>query len=569
MFASLPTTAADFADWDWTRIQPLFDALAERPLTPVNVDVWLADWSRLAALVRESHERLWVATTLDTGDADAEARYKTYLQTAIEPYEVAAQSLKTNLLASSLEPTGFSVPLRKMRADAALFANANLPLLTQEKALVHEYDRIMGAQTVLWDGAETTLEQLRPALFDPDRAVRERAWRATSERQLLDRDAINALWTKLLRLRGQLAANAGLPDYRAYRWQELGRFDYTPDDCARFHDAIEAVVVPAANRLYARRQRALGVETVRPWDTDVDPYGRPPLKPYTQVNELIAGTRRIFEAVDPRLAVQFDRMVSGGALDLENRKGKAPGGYCTEFLTAGEPFIFMNAVGLHDDVQTLLHEGGHAFHIYAVAPLPFLQQKDQDSIPIEFLEVASTGMELLGQRYLAKPTGFYTPEDAARATCDLLEGMIRFWPYMAVVDAFQHWACTHVDQAADPAACDARWAELWLRFMPGEDWTGLDEAMKTGWQRKAHIHEVPFYYVEYGIAQLGALQLWRASLDNPQAALDAYHRALALGYTAPLPDLFATAGGRFALDVATLRECVELAEGTIERLSAG
>ncbi len=569
MFPTLPTTTAEFAAWDWPRIAPLFEALAAQALTSANVDGWLADWSRLAALVRERHERLWVATTLDTSDAEAEARYSAYLQTIMEPYELAAQGLKAKLLASGLTPTDFGVPLRKMRADAALFADANLPLLTREKALVHDYDRVIGAQTVMWDGIETTLEQLRPALFDPDRAVRERAWRATSKRQLQDRAAINALWGQMLALRGQLAANAGLPDYRAYRWQELGRFDYTPDDCARWHDAIEQVVVPVANRLYERRRRALGVATLRPWDTDVDPFGRPPLKPYTDMNELIVGTRRIFEAVDPRLAVQFDRMVADGALDLENRKGKAPGGYCTEFLAAGEPFIFMNAVGLHDDVQTLLHEGGHAFHIYAAAPLPFLQQKDQDSIPLEFLEVASTGMELLGQRHLARPTGFYTPEEAARATCDLLESIIRFWPYMAVVDAFQHWTYTHAAEAADPAQCDGEWARLWRRFMPGEDWSGLDDAMRTGWQRKAHIHEVPFYYIEYGIAQLGALQLWRASLDDPQGALDAYHRALALGYTVALPELFAAAGGRFALDAATLLDCVALAEATIERLSAG
>ena len=451
-----------------------------------------------------------------------------------------------------------------MRSEADLFRQENLPLLSQELLLSNAYDQVIGAQTIQWEGQELTPAQLAPIYLDADRERRERAWRLAAARQLQDRPALNELWGKLLQTRLKIAANAGLPDYRAYQWRNYLRFDYTPADCVQFHQAIEKVAVPVATRLYARRQARLGVETLRPWDLQVDPFNRPPLQPFQSISELESKSAAIFRQVDPAFHDYFELMRQGGTLDLDNRKGKAPGGYCIEFPHTRRPFIFINAVGIHDDVQTVLHEGGHAFHYYETWRLPYHQQY---KVGTEFQEVASMGMEFLGAPYLATDQGgFYTTQDAARARIEHLESCILFWPYMAVVDAFQHWAYEQPAQASDPAECDAAWAALWQRFMPGIDWSGLDQEMVTGWQRKLHIFEVPFYYIEYGLAQLGAMQVWANSLLDRAGAAAAYRRALALGGTVPLPELYTAAGAHFAFDAATLQKAIDLAMRTIDEL---
>jgi oligoendopeptidase F len=307
----------------------------------------------------------------------------------------------------------------------------------------------------------------------------------------------------------------------------------------------------------------MGVASIRPWDIDSDPLGRPPLQPFKDVDQLEAGVAAIFRQIDPQLRDYFEVMRYERLLDLEDRKGKATGGYCTEFIASKRPFIFMNATGIHEDVQTLLHEGGHAFHVFECAQLPYFRQKEY---PLEFAEVASTSMELLGAPYLSMPGGFYLPSDAARARITFLTEAIWFWPYMAVVDAFQHWVYQNPSEAAEPSACDACWAQLWGRFMRGQDWSGLDEAMVTGWQRKPHIPTSPFYYVEYGLAQLGAFQVWRNSLKDPHAAVQAYRRALALGGTAALPDLYRAAGARLSFDAEALQDAVTLALRAIDEM---
>lgn len=571
---SLPQNPEELMRWAWPQIEPHYQALAARDLTPANVHPWLADWSRLSEHISEMKHRLSVATTVSTADADAERRYKTYLDEVYPAAQAAEQKLKEKLLASGLKPEGLETALRNMRAEAALFREANLPLLAEELKLKTEYDKIVGAQTVTWEGQETTLSQLHAVYQHPDRAVRERAWRLASERQLADREAINALWQKFLRLRRQIAANAGFgDDYRAYRWQQQLRFDYTPADCVSFHRAIEEVAVPAARRIYERRRQRLGVETLRPWDLvdgwysrPADPPGHPPLRPFQNVAELETTTSIIFHRVDPQLGAHFDAMRREGLLDLENRKHKAPGAYCETFESVRRPFIFMNAVGLHDDVQTLLHESGHAFHVFEFSPLPYIQQLQ---VGLEFAEVASMGMELLASPYLAGAHGgFYAEADSARARIEHLERSILFWPFMAVVDAFQHWVYENPDAALDPANCDAQWGQLWDRFMTGVDWGGLEQANRTGWHRKLHIHEEPLYYVEYGLAQLGAVQVWRNALRDQTGAVAAYRRALALGGTVPLPQLYAAAGAKFAFDADTLRAAVNLMEDTISKLDS-
>ena len=566
MLSPLPNTANEFISWSWGQIEPYYQELADRQLGPHNLQTWLADWSKLSKMVYEIYWRLRVAVTVNTADKEAERRYVAFLDEIQPPSQAAEQKLKEKLLDSKMSPAGFDIPLRNMQAEAKLFREQNLPLLSYELKLGAEYDKIVGAQTVKWQDEEVTLARLAPVYRDSDRGMRERAWRLAHSRWLGDREAINTVWGKLLGVRRQLAANAGLPDYRAYRWQKLLRFDYTPEDCLKFHQAIEQVVVPAASRIYEKRRQRLGLATLRPWDLDVDTYGRPPLKPFETIAELEGKCAAIFHRVDPKLGDYFDIMRQDGLLDLDNRKDKAPGGYCTDFPVTQRPFIFANSVGLHEDVQTLLHEGGHAFHFFEGFALPYYQQL---YAPIEFMEVASMGMEFLAAPYLThEHGGFYTAKEAARARIEHLESSLLFWPYMAVVDAFQHWAYTHPEAAAEPAQCDACWDGLWQRFMPGVDWSSLEDERKTGWHRKLHIYSDAFYYVEYGLAQLGAVQVWSKALSDQAGAVAAYRKALAVGNTVSLPELFAAAGANFAFDPSTLGKAVALLEEVIHDLEA-
>ncbi len=556
----------EFMTWPWEKIAPHYDELRKATLTADTVADWLADWSQLGKYLYETYARLHVATTIDTTDRQAQQRFETFLETIVPEAQKADHDLKRKLVASGLQPPGFQIPLRNMRAQIDLFREENLPLLTQERKLANEYDRIVGAQTVEWQYKEYTVSQMRPFLQSPDRALREEVWRLTAERQLKDRGPLSALWEQLLTLRQRIAANAGKSDYRAFRWQQMERFDYTPDDCKAFHKAIEEVVVPAAAAVLEKRRQRLGVDRLRPWDLDVDPLARPPLRPFRNVEELKAKSEAIFQHVDPQLGAYYHTMREENLLDLENRKGKAPGGYCTAFPVSQRPFIFMNAVGVHDDVQTMLHESGHAFHVFESLALPYIHQYD---VPMEFAEVASMSMELLASPYLARDFGgFYTPQEAARARIEHLERSLLFWPYMAVVDAFQHWVYEHPEEAADPAACDRIWGRLWDRFMPITDWRGLEDVKVSGWMRKLHIFQLPFYYVEYGLAQLGAVQVWGNALEDQAAAVAAYRKALALGGTVTLPELYAAAGAKFAMDAATLRRAVDLMMRVIEELEA-
>ncbi|MEE9216960.1 MAG: M3 family oligoendopeptidase [Anaerolineales bacterium] len=560
----LPGTALELADWEWHDIEAHYLDLEGREVNSQTIDEWLTAWSRLKELVQEALDRLYVDKTLDTADEAREARYNTYLEQIFTPSEEHEQRLKKKLLESGLEPDGFAIPLRNLRAQALNFREANLPLLEKEKKLESEYDKIIGAQSVEWEGEKITLPRLFRELEQPERSTRETAWRLAMGRYQSDRSAINDVWVRLFELRSEIAANAEMPDYRAYRWQELLRLEYTPDDCMQFHEAIEEVVVPAANKILERRREALQLEALRPWDLQADMFGRQPLAPFSTAEELIGKASNIFHAVDPELGGYFDTMESEGLLDLDNRAGKAPGGYAEYFLAARRPFIFMNAVGTSGNVETLLHEGGHAFHVFEFAKLPYFQQM---TIPLEFAEVASMSMELLSAPYLTtRNGGFYSEPEAARSRIQHLEGMILFWPYMAVVDAFQHWAYTNSQAAADPDSCDTAWARLWDRFLAGVDWSGLEQEKMTGWHRKLHIFRYPFYYVDYGLARLGSVQIWKNAMDDQARAVKQYREALALGGTAPLVELYRRAGAKLAFDSKTLGEAVSLIESTLDEL---
>ncbi|MDX1993050.1 MAG: M3 family oligoendopeptidase [bacterium] len=564
MSLALPSHAEDVKHWQWEQFEPFYAELQTRTLSADGVQQWLKDWSQLSNLLSEVFARARLANTQNTADEEAEAYLKNLLVTIFPPMSKAENALNKKLLESGFQPDGFEVPLKNIRADFDLFREENLELLTRTQALGMEYGKITGAQTVTWNGEEVTLQELQKVYEDQDRATRERAYRLSVDAWLKNREAINDVWMKLFQARQQIAANAGMNNFREYVWMQRKRFDYTPDDCATFHNAIEQVVVPAAQRILEKRRTALGYDTLRPWDLSVDPEGRPPLRPYETLDEFEEKAEMIFRRVDPRIGDYFATMRRERLLDLPNRKNKRVGAYCTRFATAQRPFIFMNAVGTQGDIRTLLHEAGHAFHGFEVVRLPYAQQQ---GYPIEFAEVASMSMELLAAPYLTQDEGgFFSPEEAARDRILHLEKIVLFWPYMAVVDAFQQWAYTHNDAALNPAECDAAWGELWTRFQPGVDYTGLEDYRVTGWHRKQHIFLYPFYYVDYGLAQLGAVQVWANALQDQAKAVEQYLHGLSLGYTASLPQLYAATGATFAFDVDTMGKAVELIEGTISDL---
>ncbi len=430
-------------------------------------------------------------------------------------------------------------------------------LEAEERKLGAEYDKIVGAQTVEWEGEEVTVTHLEAKSLVPEREVREKAWRLIADRWLQDREAINEVWVKLLDVRQQITRNLGLPDFRAAKWPKLFRLDYTPEDSKEFVEAIEQIVVPIATQLYDEHAKRQGFDHVRPWDVfyNSSTFRFPTLTIYEDVETFKSTGSQVFYSVHPKIGEFFDIMRQKDLLDLENRRGKAPGAFCTSYATQEVPFIFMNAVGKETDIRTLFHEAGHAFHVFQRSSLPYHQQWRPN---MEFNEVASTAMEFIAGTYLEKDSGgFFEPEVASRRRIQHIENKILFWPYMAVVVAFQHWAYENPELSSEPANCDAKWSELTDRFMPGIHWDGLQDSKATGWHRKLHIYRYAFYYIEYGLSLLGAVQIWRNYLEDPDKAINDYLSALALGGTASIPVLYETAGAKFAFDADTLADAVE------------
>lgn len=563
MSMQIPKTREELLAWTWAQIEPLYKKLAKSELSASNVEAWLVDWSRLSEAISEQNNHWAVATTVDTANEDADKKYSENIDSILTPSNRYEQQLKEKLLASGLTPAGMEIPLRGLRAEAALYREANLPLLAEEEKLSNDYDEIIGAQTAGWNGKERTFTEMQKMLVEEnDREVREVSWRLMRERMLNDRAAIHEMWKKLFALRGQIALNAGKPDFRAYVWEQKARFDYSPTDCKIFHTSIEKVVVPAASRVYERRKKKMGLDAIRPWDEYVDALGRAALRPFRRVTQLMSGAAAIFDRVDPTLGAYFRTLIQENLLDLKNRKHKADGAYCTFFELTRKPFIFMNAVGIHYDVQTLLHESGHAFHSLEAAHLPYIMQRNPQ---MEFQEIASLAMELLAAPYLAQ-SGLYTPAEAARARIESLEDILLGWPYMALVDSFQHWMYENPLKGADPKKCDAKWNKLHARFIPDVDYNDIEVYRPTQWHHQGHIFQSPFYYIEYALAQLGAVQVWANALKDQSAAVQAYRRALSLGATVSLPELYAAAGAKLAFDRKTLQGAVSLIEAQIEEL---
>ncbi len=537
------------------QIEPLYLALENRPIhSPAELERWLLDCSELASVLFEAGARRHIAMTCHTDDPAIEREFLRWVEQVQPLCKPHNQKLDEKFLASpfrrDLPQNRYLVFDRSTANDAALFRKENIPLQTEETKLDQQRSKTAGAMTVFFDGQERTMPQMAKYLEEPDRRLRQFAWETSTTRRLANESAFDDLLDGQIALRNQIAKNAGLNSFVDYAFKMWRRFDYTPADCFAFHDAIEKTCMPLVKKLHQRRMKQMNLPALRPWDTSVDPLNRPPLRPFSTADELAELTHRILHRVDPDLAGEFQSLRTDKLLDLDSRPGKAPGGYQTTLDERRVPFIFMNAAGLHGDIMILLHEAGHAFHTNAARTEDLVAYR---SAPIEFCEVASMGMELLGLPELAE---IYPPAEHARARRMHLEGIIGLFPWIAQIDAFQHWLYTH------PAHSHQQRNEFWLslqhRFAGLIDWSGYEKPRATYWQRQGHLWSCPFYYVEYGIAQLGALQLWAKSLSDRPAAIAAYKRALALGGSRPLPELFAAAGLRFDFSAETLAPLMDL-----------
>jgi oligoendopeptidase F len=543
---------------DWPQIAPLFDQLeirATQAESAVKLERWLLDWSELSAALDEESSRRYIAMTCHTDNADAEQAYLHFVEHVepqLKPRQFALEQIYVaHPQFNYLPKARYQVFNRDVKNHVELFRAENVALETEEAKLCQQYQKLIGAQTVKFRGEEKTLVQMGRYLEEPDRALRHEAWDLVAKRRLQDVEKCEAIFDELIRLRTQIAKNAGFENYRDYVHRQKCRFDYTPENCFQFHDAVEKEIMPAVLEIQNDRKRQLKLEKLRPWDLAVDPQNRAPLKPFAEVGEMVSRTQKIFNHLDPELATNFQQMQDLQLLDLDNRKGKAPGGYQSTLSEARVPFIFMNAIGLQRDVETILHEAGHAFHAQATRAEDLYAYR---GAPIEFCEVASMSMELLGNEFLEE---FYPATEANRARKTHLEGIIGFFPWMATVDAFQHWIYTHANHSR--AERKAAYLQLMDRFGGDVDWSGHEDARAFSWQRQLHIFLHPFYYVEYGIAQLGALQVWANSKADKAKALGDYKKSLALGGSRPLPELFAAAGCKFQFDAATIRPLIQLA----------
>ncbi|CAN5829889.1 M3 family oligoendopeptidase [soil metagenome] len=554
---------ATFADATWDDILPWYTELLERPLAPDDAESWLEDWSTLEAALMEAHSRANVAYSCDTADAAKEAAFLRFSKDIGPLRNEQTVKLANRLLETGYTRDDMQTTLRRFQTDKDLFREENMPLESELQQLNADYNKRTGGMKVEWDGEEIPLPRLAKYLLDPDRDIRERAFRLQFAPYIEQREGLADIFDRQLEKRQRVAHNAGFENYLEYTFQSKHRYDYTPEDCRSWHDAVAQTFVPAVGRRMERRKHQMSLDSLRPWDTGHDPEGREPLTPYDTVTQLNSTAQTIFGRVDPVFGDQFQTMIDEELLDLESRQGKRPGGFCTSFPDSKRPFIFMNASGVARDVRTLLHEAGHAFHGFAAFELPFVFQRHPGS---EMAEVASMSMELLAAPSLHVSTGgYYNEDDYRRARVDHLEGILDIFPWVATVDAFQHWLYTNPD-AADRDARDAYFRELCTRFDPHTDWSGLDAERSARWHKQLHLFLYPFYYIEYGIAQLGALQVWRNSLEDQAGAVKAYRDALALGGSRPLPELFDAAGARMIFDADGMGELVGLVESEIESL---
>jgi oligoendopeptidase F len=554
----------EFALTDWHSLEPFFKNLLDRNIdTKENLELWLKDQSELEALINEDACWRQIKMTCDTENKALEEAFTFFcmeIQPKIQPYSDALnKKLVNHPLSKELDTEKYFTYLRSMRKSIELFREENIQIQADLAVMQQQYGVISGKMTVTVNDVEYTLQQAAKFLENPDRQLREEVYRKINERRLADKEELNTLYDKLIEKRNQEAINAGFSNYRDYRFKELGRFDYTKEDCFKFHDAVKQHVLPLVNIIYQNKKEKLGLDTLRPWDIDAEPEGIKPLMPFKTSEELIEKSITCFSKMRPFFGDCLKKMQELKHLDLESRKGKAPGGYNCPLAESGAPFIFMNAAGQMQDVTTMLHEGGHAVHSFLAHPLELNGFKEY---PMEIAEVASMAMELMS---MDEWETFFTDEsDLKRAKEHQLERVITIFPWIAIIDKFQHWIYEHPAHTHEERT--TTWNEILKEFQDHViDYSGLETYRSNNWQRQLHLFEVPFYYIEYGIAQLGAIGMWMQFKENKQKAMDNYCNALALGGTRTLPQLFEAAGLKFDFSPDMIKVLMEFVKSEIER----
>lgn len=529
---------------NWESLEPFFKNLLDRSIeTKEELEQWLKDQSELEALVNEDACWRQIRMTCDTENKTLEEAFNfffTEIQPKIQPYSDALnKKLLNHPLVNELEGNKYFTYLRSIKKSIELFREENISLQSELAVLQQHYGVITGKMTITVDGQEYTLQQAGKFLESPDRNKREEVYRKMLERRIEDKDELNVLFNQLIEKRNKEAINAGFSNYRDYRFKELGRFDYTKEDCFLFHEAVKLHVIPLVNEIYKKKKEKLGVDTLRPWDLEAEPAGTEPLRPFKDGNDLLNKSIDCFTKLRPFFGDCLRKMNELKHLDLDSRKGKAPGGYNCPLAESGAPFIFMNAAGQMGDVTTMVHEGGHAIHSFLAHPLELSGFKEY---PMEIAEVASMAMELMS---MDEWGSFFDNEaDLLRAKEHQLERVITIFPWIAIIDKFQHWVYEN------PAHTNEERSKEWLNILAEFkddvlDYSGLENFRNNSWQRQLHLYEVPFYYIEYGIAQLGAIGIWMQYKNNKELAMENYCKALALGGTKTLPQLFETAGLKF------------------------
>ncbi|WP_143309656.1 M3 family oligoendopeptidase [Chitinophaga vietnamensis] len=555
----------DFHVTTWETLQPYYEALQQRPITHVkDLEQWLKDISELEAVISEDAAWRQIRMTCDTTDKSLEEAFAYFcmeIQPKLQPY---ADALNKKLLESpftkELDQELYHTYLRSVRKQVKLFREENIPLQAELSVMAQQYGMVAGKMTISINGNEYTLQQAAKFLESSDRNLREEVFSKTAARRLQDRDTLDKLYTDLVLKRDQVARNAGFANYRDYKFEELGRFDYTKEDCFQFHDAVKAHIVPLLQQLLEKQQQKLQLDTLRPWDTDAEPVGVEPLSPFHSGEELVTKAIATFDELGPFFGNCLRVMKQMGRLDLESRKGKAPGGYNCPLAETGVPFIFMNAAGQMKDLITMVHEGGHAVHSFLSHDLALSAFKEY---PMEIAEVASMSMELFTMDHWH--IFFDDADQLRRARLQQLERAINIFPWIATIDKFQHWVYEHPQHTVEERT--AKWNEIMSEFSPAiVDWKGFEAYRSSFWQKQLHLFEVPFYYIEYGIAQLGAIAMWKQYKENKQQALDNYVAALSAGATKTLPALYKTAGIRFDFSPAYVKELADFVKEQIDLL---
>lgn len=553
-------------DIKWDNLSPVFDELLTRQIdNAAALEQWLKDKSELEAALEEDFAWRYIKMSCDTANEELVKDFQ-YFATEIEP-KIAplANQLNQKLVASAyideLDKEKYFVYLRAVRKALEIYREENIELFTRLQVSQQKYQSITGAMSVMLNGQEYTLEQASNFLKDTSRSVREKAWKTIQQRRLVDKDILNQLFDELLVMRNQVALNAGFENYRDYMFQALGRFDYTPKDCYDFHQAIEKEIVPILKEQAEKRAQLLGLETLKPWDQEVSTSGKPALKPFKNGQELIDKSIDCFNAIDPRLGQMLAVMKANNLFDVESRKGKAPGGYNYPLAETGAPFIFMNSANSLRDLTTMVHEGGHAVHTFLTAGL---ELNDFKHCPSEVAELASMSMELISMDHW--DIYFDNEEDLIRAKKEQLLDVLKTLPWVAVIDQFQHWIYTNpTHNAADR---EEAFRQIYTRFGAGfSNWDEEETEFRNIWQKQLHLFEVPFYYIEYAIAQLGAIAIWKNFKEQPEKALKQYLDALSLGYTKPMNQIYETAGIKFDFSSKYINELAGFVKNELDKLA--